>query len=64
MVHVLFCPVCRNLNNDDNKYIHAQMHTNKKEEMKQNIWVSCKAAIGRTEAITGSDQSLIIYLSC
>lgn len=64
MVHGLFWPVCRNLNNDDSKYIYAQMHTNKKEEMKKNIWVCCKAATGTAMAITGSDQSLIIYFSC
>lgn len=46
MVHILFCPSCKNMDNDDSKYIRAQMHTNKQEEMMKMFGSVVKLPLG------------------
>lgn len=50
MIHNLFSPQCKNLNNDDDTYIGAQIHTCKCKEMNQNSWVCCKTATERANS--------------
>lgn len=46
MANILFRPPCKNMDNDDSKYIRAQMHTNKQEETMKMFGSALKLPLG------------------